>query len=92
MYEGTPDYPDRDRLWEIVDRNAVDVFYTAPTAIRAFMKWGSDYPTRHDLSSLRLLGTVGEPISPGPGTGIANTSGAGTVRSSTPGGRRRPVR
>ena len=66
MYEGTPDYPDRDRLWEIVDRNAVDVFYTAPTAIRAFMKWGSDYPDRHDLSSLRLLGTVGEPISPRP--------------------------
>ncbi|RZV08660.1 acetyl-CoA synthetase [Natrinema hispanicum] len=66
MYEGTPDYPDRDRLWEIVDRNAVDVFYTAPTAVRAFMKWGSDYPGRHDLSSLRLLGTVGEPISPRP--------------------------
>ncbi|AEH37144.1 acetate--CoA ligase [Halopiger xanaduensis] len=66
MYEGTPDYPDRDRLWEIVDRNAVDVFYTAPTAIRAFMKWGSDYPDRHDLSSLRLLGSVGEPISPRP--------------------------
>ncbi|SEQ43909.1 acetate--CoA ligase [Natrinema salaciae] len=66
MYEGTPDYPDRDRLWEIVDRNAVDVFYTAPTAIRAFMKWGADYPDRHDLSSLRLLGTVGEPISPRP--------------------------
>ncbi|WP_440769709.1 acetate--CoA ligase [Natronorubrum sp. DTA28] len=66
MYEGTPDYPDRDRLWEIVDRNAVDIFYTAPTAIRAFMKWGEDYPDRHDLSSLRLLGTVGEPISPRP--------------------------
>ncbi|ELY44486.1 acetate--CoA ligase [Natronorubrum sulfidifaciens] len=66
MYEGTPDYPDRDRLWEIVDRNAVDIFYTAPTAIRAFMKWGSEYPAGHDLSSLRLLGTVGEPISPRP--------------------------
>ncbi|RQG99644.1 acetate--CoA ligase [Natrarchaeobius oligotrophus] len=66
IYEGTPDYPDRDRLWEIVDRNAVDVFYTAPTAIRAFMKWGEKYPERHDLSSLRLLGTVGEPISPRP--------------------------
>ncbi|SDQ46423.1 acetate--CoA ligase [Natronobacterium texcoconense] len=66
MYEGTPDYPDRDRLWEIVDRNAVDVFYTAPTAVRAFMKWGEEYPERHDLSSLRLLGTVGEPISPRP--------------------------
>ncbi|SEV97541.1 acetate--CoA ligase [Natrinema salifodinae] len=66
MYEGTPDYPDRDRLWEIVDRNAVDIFYTAPTAIRAFMKWGHEYPAQHDLSSLRLLGTVGEPISPRP--------------------------
>ncbi|MXV61042.1 acetate--CoA ligase [Natronorubrum sp. JWXQ-INN-674] len=66
MYEGTPDYPDRDRLWEIVDRNAVDIFYTAPTAIRAFMKWGEEYPAQHDLSSLRLLGTVGEPISPRP--------------------------
>ncbi|WP_306057562.1 acetate--CoA ligase [Natronococcus wangiae] len=66
MYEGTPDYPDRDRLWEIVDRNAVDVFYTAPTAIRAFMKWGKEYPERHDLSSLRLLGTVGEAISSRP--------------------------
>lgn len=64
MYEGTPDYPDRDRLWEIIDRNAVDVFYTAPTAVRAFMKWGEEYPERHDLSSLRLLGTVGEPINP----------------------------
>ncbi|ELZ00479.1 acetate--CoA ligase [Natrialba asiatica] len=64
MYEGTPDYPDKDRLWEIVEREGVDVFYTAPTAIRAFMKWGSDYPEQHDLSSLRLLGTVGEPINP----------------------------
>ncbi|ADJ15636.1 acetate/CoA ligase [Halalkalicoccus jeotgali B3] len=64
LYEGTPDYPDRSRLWEIVERNAVDVFYTAPTAIRAFMKWGQQYPDDHDLSSLRLLGTVGEPINP----------------------------
>ncbi|WP_345412900.1 AMP-binding protein, partial [Haladaptatus pallidirubidus] len=64
MYEGTPDYPDRDRLWEIVEEYAVDQLYTAPTAIRAFMKWGSRYPERHDLSSLRLLGTVGEPINP----------------------------
>ena len=64
MYEGTPDYPDRDRIWEIVDTHAVDVFYTAPTAIRAFMKWGERYPNDHDLSSLRLLGTVGEPINP----------------------------
>ncbi|MCT9096240.1 acetate--CoA ligase [Haloarchaeobius sp. HME9146] len=64
MYEGTPDYPDRDRMWDLVDKYKVDVFYTAPTAIRAFMKWGTKYPERHDLSSLRLLGTVGEPINP----------------------------
>ncbi|SNZ03290.1 acetyl-coenzyme A synthetase [Natronoarchaeum philippinense] len=64
MYEGTPDYPDKDRLWEIIERNAVDIFYTAPTAIRAFMKWGEEYPASRDLSSLRLLGTVGEPINP----------------------------
>jgi acetyl-CoA synthetase len=64
MYEGTPDYPDKDRLWEIVDEYDVNQLYTAPTAIRAFMKWGSEYPEAHDLSSLRLLGTVGEPINP----------------------------
>ncbi|PSP27436.1 acetyl-coenzyme A synthetase, partial [Halobacteriales archaeon QH_2_65_14] len=64
MYEGTPDYPDKDRLWEIVDDYDVTQLYTAPTAIRAFMKWGPEYPERHDLSSLRLLGTVGEPINP----------------------------
>ncbi|WP_126662990.1 acetate--CoA ligase [Haloterrigena salifodinae] len=64
MYEGTPDYPDKDRLWEIVEKNEVDIFYTAPTAIRAFMKWGAEYTQNHDLSSLRLLGTVGEPINP----------------------------
>jgi acetyl-CoA synthetase len=64
MYEGTPDYPDKDRLWEIVDEYNVNQLYTAPTAIRAFMKWGSEYPEAHDLSSLRLLGTVGEPINP----------------------------
>ncbi len=64
MYEGTPDYPDKDRMWEIVENYGVDQLYTAPTAIRAFMKWGSRYPEQHDLSSLRLLGTVGEPINP----------------------------
>ncbi|WP_423751275.1 acetate--CoA ligase [Salinirarus marinus] len=64
MYEGTPDYPARDRLWELVEKYSVDIFYTAPTAIRAFMKWGSRFPEEHDLSSLRLLGTVGEPINP----------------------------
>ncbi|MFC7199981.1 acetate--CoA ligase [Halospeciosus flavus] len=64
MYEGTPDHPERDRLWEIVEDLEVTQLYTAPTAIRAFMKWGSEYPDAHDLSSLRLLGTVGEPINP----------------------------
>ena len=64
MYEGTPDYPDRDRLWEIVEEYEATQLYTAPTAIRAFMKWGAEYPDKHDLSSLRLLGTVGEPINP----------------------------
>ncbi|WP_435116535.1 acetate--CoA ligase [Halolamina sp. C58] len=64
MYEGTPDYPERDRLWEIVEEYDATQLYTAPTAIRAFMKWGTEYPDSHDLSSLRLLGTVGEPINP----------------------------
>jgi len=64
MYEGTPDYPDKDRLWEIVEDYDVTQLYTAPTAIRAFMKWGESHPDAHDLSSLRLLGTVGEPINP----------------------------
>jgi acetyl-CoA synthetase len=64
MFEGAPDYPDKDIWWEIVERRRVSVFYTAPTAIRAAMKWGPEYPGRHDLSSLRLLGTVGEPINP----------------------------
>jgi acetyl-CoA synthetase len=64
MYEGTPDFPDKDRLWSIVERYGVTILYTAPTAIRSFMKWGTEYPEKHDLSSLRLLGTVGEPINP----------------------------
>ena len=64
MYEGTPDYPDKDRLWSIIEKYKVTQLYTAPTAIRAFMKWGEEYPKRHDLSTLRVLGTVGEPINP----------------------------
>ncbi|WP_049982154.1 acetate--CoA ligase [Halorubrum sp. BV1] len=64
LYEGSPDYPDRDRVWDLIERNAVSVFYTSPTAIRSFMKWGSEYPDAHDLSSIRLLGTVGESITP----------------------------
>ena len=64
MYEGTPDTPTRDRWWQIVERYKVNILYTAPTTIRTFMKWGEDLPAAHDLSSLRLLGSVGEPINP----------------------------
>ena len=64
IYEGTPDTPGRDRLWDIVERYGVTQLYTAPTAIRTFMKWGAEEPAKHDLSSLRVLGTVGEPINP----------------------------
>jgi acetyl-CoA synthetase len=64
MYEGAPDYPHKGIWWELVERYGVSIFYTAPTAIRACMKWGAEYPGAHDLSSLRLLGTVGEPINP----------------------------
>jgi acetyl-CoA synthetase len=64
MYEGTPDFPEKDRLWQIVEKYGVTILYTAPTAIRTFMKWGPEYPDGRDLSSLRLLGSVGEPINP----------------------------
>jgi acetyl-CoA synthetase len=64
MYEGAPNFPEPDRFWDICQRHAVTHFYTAPTAIRAFMKWGDEYPRRHDLSRLVVLGTVGEPINP----------------------------
>jgi acetyl-CoA synthetase len=64
LYEGTPDFPDKDRFWAIVEKYKVTILYTAPTAIRTFMKWGPEYPGRHDMSSLRLLGSVGEPINP----------------------------
>jgi len=64
MYEGAPDYPDKGIWWELIERHGVSIFYTAPTAIRACMKWGAEFPNGHDLSSLRLLGTVGEPINP----------------------------
>src|SRR3989441_549420 len=66
IYEGTPDFPDKDRWWSIIEKYKVRVLYCAPTAIRTFMKWGAEYPEKHDIRSLRLLGTVGEPISPEP--------------------------
>ena len=64
MYEGAPNHPQPDRFWDMVERHKIDILYTAPTAIRAFIKWGDKWPEAHDLSSLRLLGTVGEPINP----------------------------
>ncbi len=64
VYEGTPDYPTRDRFWELIEKYKISVFYTAPTAIRSFMRWGNQFPAGRDLSSLRLLGSVGEPINP----------------------------
>jgi acetyl-CoA synthetase len=64
MYEGAPNHPAPDRFWQIIERHKVTVFYTAPTAIRAFMKWGEQYPRKYEMSSLRLLGSVGEPINP----------------------------
>ena len=64
MYEGTPDWPDKDRFWRIIEKYGVTILYTAPTAIRTFVRWGDEYPKRCDLSSLRLLGSVGEPINP----------------------------
>ncbi|MBX6363702.1 MAG: acetate--CoA ligase [Gemmatimonadetes bacterium] len=64
MYEGAPDWPDRGRFWRLIEKYGVTIFYTAPTAIRAFMRWGTDWPARFDLSTLRLLGSVGEPINP----------------------------
>jgi acetyl-CoA synthetase len=64
IYEGAPDWPDKDRFWQVVEKYRATILYTAPTAIRAFMRWGVEFPRRHDLSSLRLLGTVGEPINP----------------------------
>jgi acetyl-CoA synthetase len=77
MYEGTPDFPDRDRWWSIIERYGVSILYTAPTAIRTFMKWGTDYPGRHDLTSLRVLGSVGEPINPEAWMWYSTTIGGG---------------
>ena len=64
MYEGAPDWPQKDRFWDLIERHGVTILYTAPTAIRTFMRWGTEWPAKHDLSTLRLLGSVGEPINP----------------------------
>jgi acetyl-CoA synthetase len=92
LYEGAPNQPAPDRFWDIIERWGVTVFYTAPTAIRAFMRWGDEYPAGHDLSSLRLLGSVGEPINPEAWMWYHARSAAIAARWSTPGGRPRPAR
>ena len=79
MFEGVPNYPDHDRFWAVIAKHKVNIFYTAPTAIRALMREGEDYVTRHDLSSLRLLGTVGEPINPEAWRWYADTVGKGAI-------------
>ena len=84
MYEGAPNHPNPDRCWEIIDQLGVTIFYTAPTAIRAFVKWGEEWPRKHELSTLRLLGTVGEPINPERDVGTtAGVIGRSAARSST---------
>ncbi len=92
MYEGTPDSPHKGRWWEIIEKYGVTIFYTAPTAIRTFMKWGDHIPAEHDLSSIRLLGSVGESINPEAYIWYRTHIGADRARSWTPGGRPRPVR
>ncbi len=89
IYEGAPDFPEKDRFWEMIERHRVTVFYTAPTSIRSFMKWGDELPARHDLSSLRLLGTVGEPINPEAWMWYHEKIGGTAAPSWTRGGRRR---
>ena len=79
MYEGVPDYPDRDRWWAIIERYGVDILYTAPTAIRSHMKWGREHADKHDLSTIRLLGSVGEPINPEAWIWYRDVIGAGKV-------------
>jgi acetyl-CoA synthetase len=84
MYEGAPDFPDKDRFWALVEKYAVTILYTAPTSIRTFMRWGEQYPATHDLSSLRLLGTVGEPINPEAWIWYQQHIGGGRLGRQTP--------
>ena len=91
IYEGTPDHPDKDRLWQIVERYGVTILYTAPTAIRTFMKWGPEYVERHDLSRCDCSAASASPSTPKRGSGTGTTSAGSAARSSTPGGRPRPA-
>jgi len=90
VYEGSPDYPDFGRMWQIIEKYKVTVYYTAPTAIRMHVKWGDEWPKKYDLSSLRVLGTVGSPSTRKPGFGTSSSSVGSAAPSSTRGGRRRP--
>ncbi len=92
VYEGTPNSPNEHRHFDIIEKYGVSIYYTAPTLVRTFMKWGREIPDAHDLSSIRLLGSVGEPINPKRGAGSERSSAATKPPSSTPGGRPRPAR
>ena len=91
MYEGAPDTPARDRFWDLIERHGVTILYTAPTAIRAFMKWGTEWPAKHDLRRCGCSAPSASRSTPRPGSGTRSTSAAGSARSSTPGGRPRPA-
>ncbi len=91
MFEGVPSYPKPDRFWQIVDKFKVNIFYTAPTVIRALMREGEEWTKKYDLSSLRLLGSVGEPSTRKHGSGITTISAAENSPSSTHGGRQKPA-
>ena len=91
MFEGGPTYPYPNRWWQLIERYGITIFYTAPTAIRGLMRFGEAWPNKHDLSSLRLLGSVGEPINPEAWKWYYRVIGKGAARSWTPGGRRRPA-
>ena len=92
LYEGTPDSPERGRWWKIIEEYGVTILYTAPTAIRSFMKQGDEIPATYDMSSLRILGSVGEPINPEAYVWYRHVIGGDRTPSSTPGGRPRPGR
>ena len=93
MYEGTPNTPDEGRWWRMIEKYKISILYTAPTTIRTFMKWGEDIPAASDLSRLRLLGSVGEPINPEAWVWYRRVIGRRSRhRWSTPGGRPRPAR
>src|SRR5260370_14255360 len=86
MYEGAPNFPENDRFWAIIEKYRVNILYTAPTAIRTFIKWGESWVKKHDLSSLRLLGTVGQPINPKAWIWYHKVIGGGGCPSSRPAG------